>query len=405
MTQRNKLTRLVAKSGAALLLAGGFAVAGDAGSAKSVSFDDKNPVEPAWSPCDLYDLTTLYSNSDNPFIQKVKLQGRYHGQYEHIDVDGGPFTDDASWNHRRFRLGAKIDLLNNMQFAFNYNVANGRQFTQGDFIDGLEDMTLKIKPSFVDSVTLGKMKNKITREESISSNDIKTLERSHFVNSYNAGRPWGVEVGQEAFGLKHAFGLFTGGAYDNDGMQSRFPNFENGGLMATYRAEKDLGDASLHFDYQYSDWTGRDNVSRYLGSNARNLFALGYVKEGDLGGLLVDLMYADDIRQAAGNAALDSGAFGLTILPHYNITDNLELVGRYAYASQVDDENPFDNVRGTNSDWVQDLHTFYVGLNYYICGSNLKTMLGYEYATGESIRNGGTDYNAGAFSFAVRTKW
>ena len=55
---------------------------------------------------------------------------------------------------------------------------------------------------------------------------------------------------------------------------------------------------------------------------------------------------------------------------------------------------------------VEDYHTLYAGLNYYVCGDNLKIMGGYEYATGKVFGNPNTrDVDSGSWMLGVRTSF
>ena len=88
-------------------------------------------------------------------------------------------------------------------------------------------------------------------------------------------------------------------------------------------------------------------------------------------------------------------------MPTYEITEKLEAVAKYAYMDQGQNQRTQRfNVRQR----VADYHTFYAGLNYYICGDKLKIMGGYEYATGEEFGTG-TDITSDTWMLAVRTYW
>ncbi|MDF1815224.1 MAG: porin [Verrucomicrobiales bacterium] len=432
--------------GVSLLTAG----AAKAGDKECLIIDDKCPIEcKDFKICDIFDKTTLYKNEENCLIQSVKFQGRYHGQYEHIDVDGPRYADGDYWRHRRFRVGTKIVFLNDFTFSTNWNIGGSDGFgtnanNNHDTFNSIEDMSITWKPSDLDplvSIQVGKVKNKIMREESVSSNSIKTLERSHFVNTYNAQRPWGAEVGLKLGGLKHYFGLWSnsfdqevqpvpgGNAFRNDAGQN-WARWDHG-VIGTYRTSYEFNDCTeAHFNYMYTDVSSYGDIANAgdieAGGSAEHIFSLGTVTESGRFELLTDLLFAANVDNTPGRSGAGQGnenpfgekdAWGVVILPSYKLgcCERLEIVGRYQYGSFVNDEDPYDNVDNkvgntNNSDWMKDLHGFYAGLNYYICGDNLKVMAGVEYLTGESvdaanIAAGAADYDATAFSFAVRSKW
>ncbi|NNE92477.1 MAG: hypothetical protein HKN23_12585, partial [Verrucomicrobiales bacterium] len=96
MKQPQGLKNLFTAFGAAALLAGGAALAGDMGKAV---IDDKGVVEES-SICDIFDYSTLYK-SDAGILNSVALIGQYQGQYHSVDSNQGSNSD---WENRRVRL-------------------------------------------------------------------------------------------------------------------------------------------------------------------------------------------------------------------------------------------------------------------------------------------------------------
>ena len=50
----------------------------------------------------IWNLSELYKNNENPYIQKFDLVGRYHGQYWIADSEG---NYDNDWQNRRMYVG------------------------------------------------------------------------------------------------------------------------------------------------------------------------------------------------------------------------------------------------------------------------------------------------------------
>jgi phosphate-selective porin OprO/OprP len=120
---------------------------------------------------------------------------------------------------------------------------------------------------------------------------------------------------------------------------------------------------------------------------------------------VTDIIIGVDNSGALGGGAGNDDTHGCVVMPDYDITDKLQFVAKWAYMADHDDiSNPQDNAGGPDDPAVDDLHTFYVGINYRICGDKLKLMAGYEYATGD-VQLTGANYESDAWLLGVRTYW
>lgn len=393
-------------AGAAALLVGGSVTAGDYGKAV---IDDKCPVEAEpWSICNIFDYSTLYEGDG--FIKEIALNGRYQGQAISQTEDyGGVDNGYHEWQHRRFRLGLDVEFANNITFFSSINVSDGSgggPLTEGVFFDTWDEIGIEWEPSDDFYVHVGKMKQKITVENATSSKKILTIERSTVVNEVISDKPWGLTVGFELAGMSHEVGGWIGGA-DLDGTGERWdwPDADSRGGF-TYRGSTDVSDSTeLLWGYQFwnnsSGWASAGgSADSNLGSAYEHVAHIGTKSEwGDLG-LITDLIYGAN-REASGLIPAGNDTFGVVILPYYNITDKLQAVARYAYMGDGREQRTQRyNVRQR----LDNTHTFYVGLNYYICGDKLKVMGGYEYATSEEFGTG-VDIDSSTWMFGVRTYW
>jgi hypothetical protein len=82
--------------------------------------------------------------------------------------------------------------------------------------------------------------------------------------------------------------------------------------------------------------------------------------------------------------------YGFVVIPTYEILpEKLEAVGRFSILGAEDDEGIRSNSRylrrdnggDTNSGRGDTHFSMYGGLNYYICGDNMKIMTGIEWET------------------------
>ncbi len=434
MKKITKVKHLFITTGALLMAAG--ATAGD----KGLVLDDKCPAkcckeDPSW--CEIFDKSTLYKNENNCFVQKVALTGRYHGQYvsQSFEHSNGQSFGSHYYDNRRFRLGAKVQFLNDFNFETSWDIGEGapgnpsnlrgEEFASGDFFSRIDEMYINWKPKdfCIEGfyVEVGKKKLKITREVSTSSNKILTFERSTIANEvHNDAKPWGVATGFKLAGIKHEVGVW-GGGYENsaDGFGPRWASTEGRGGV-TYRAEKGLTDnTTLFFDYLYSNnnngnvATNLNNADEAALSVYNHVIAIGTESEWDLGvcdrkfGLVTDLIWGRDRLAQGGESIVGGGAgngnsslagqdtTGFVLMPYIDLTDRLQLVTRYAYADfarmQHSGRRAFETGQGAfqSRPLLEDVHTMYIGLNYRLCGDNLKFMAGYEHLSADMFTRPG----------------
>jgi len=409
MTLPTRITKLAIGVGAISLVAGST-FAGDYGKA---IIDDKMPIE-AWEFCDIFKMGTLYEGDG--FIKEVSLVGRYHGQYISGDEEINGVTNNGyhNWQHRRARLGIEIAMANDLTFSAEANVADGTGSRTGlindsePFINDFQDFFLEWAPKDDFFIRVGKQKQHMTREDVESSKRIKTSERSPIVNEIAGARPWGVVVGFETGALSHQIGgwLYGGHADSPQWVDT------SSGAGFSYNLAYELSETTnLYFDYVYADNNGGAGSSQGPAANGfgpayEHAFALGTEFESGKFQLMSDLIYAAN-REAGGGIQAGNDTWGFYVIPSYDITDNLEAVFKYSYMAEGREQRP--QRFGDNNDGdrdarqsVENYHTVYAGLQYFICGERLKLMGGYEYATGD-IFGTNNELNNGQWQLGVRS--
>ena len=89
-----------------------------------------------------------------------------------------------------------------------------------------------------------------------------------------------------------------------------------------------------------------------------------------------------------------SDLWGAMVLPHYDVTDNFQVVARYTYVTSSDSNGVrlarYENqVSGRGDEYNEG----YIGLNYYFYGHKLKLQTGLKYtAMNDSAGDGGSFY-------------
>jgi hypothetical protein len=347
---------------ATVALAGATATAGEMAVTSEQPVPEAAVVEEK-SLCDtIFGMTTLYEG-DNPYIQEFKLVGRYHGQYFYADADEQ--GDAEYWDTRRWRLGFAMDFLNDFAFEVNFNLEHENG---GRFFEDIEDMSLDYSGIEGVDVAIGKMKPTAGREYNTSSKRIKTIERSLVSNQVFPDKIWGLAVGGEINGLDVDLGAYAG---DLDG-DWNFSEFDAGYLL---NAAVTWNDVRLSYLYNDGD-AGNSGAEDY-----DHIFSLSYVNYGKKGyeglGFFAEAIYA------VGDESDD--VWGITLMPSHMLTDKLEGVLRLHVAGSEGDsgltvQRRYDRqVDALSSNRGDQYVGAYAGLNYYLCGDNLKLMGGVEY--------------------------
>jgi phosphate-selective porin OprO and OprP len=333
-------------------------------------------------------MPVFYSDKSSPYVQKVALIGRYHGQYYSVDAD--EFGKDSDWDNRRARLGIKADLFRVVSFEGQMNIdVDGNR---SGLFESVEDLYIDVKPWEAFGLLIGKHKPYLTREWNISSNRIKTMERSLLVNQIIPDKVYGLTALGKDGGLSWSAGVFSA-TYTE---RWKLPEFD-GGYLVNLSLGYDVGkNGQVRLDYLYNNGDSRNFVATKPYEHAVSLNYNGTY--GKLG-LTADLIYG----LGAGDVA---DVWGIVVMPHYSVTENLEGVFRYTYAdSEAGDgirlagryERQVDNLGVDRGD---NYHSIYFGANYYIYGDRLKVMSGVEYSTADL--GDGSDWDSWTWFGGVR---
>lgn len=404
----------VLRPGLAVALGGLLVGSAQAGDSKAVL----PSAEPQSSPGDWCEWLsnkpgTLYKNADNPWVQEFGVFGRFQWQAAYLwgeDVNGYEFSDDYT-ELRRFRLGAKIKFLNFFELKANANLAddarhNVLRWPGDDRVGwGYEDfdealLSFDAKKAFgIDSldalsVTYGRHKFLLSQEAHESSKKLLTVERSAISNKvYGSYRPTGVTVNAVKGPWDLTAGLFSTDALTRVGGNVDFIGGWNDSLAyyasLGFQANDDL---RFLFDFVYNDAdirSGEDNLWGYG-------WATSLAAEYDAGdwGVIANAIYGDNGTGRLGNLAPNrQGDFwGLVVMPYYWIAkDKLQGVVRYQYQGSEESRGIRLNSRYARRDHGfpvnastaggrgNEHHSIYAGLNWLICGHNLKVQTGLEY--------------------------
>lgn len=324
------------------------------------------------------------AGQDFPF---VKLRGRYHGQAFSVYGAG---SDDYGWENRRFRLGLDILFSEKLEFAFDFNMSTDGE---EEVVDNFDFMSLNYAFNPDTAVSIGKLRrNPLTREDSISSNRILTIERSLLTSRYfidNVGGVFAVHTNDQwAFGG----GILVGSTEED----LNLPTFSGSKLFKGNIAKKLTPITEIRLDYLHNPGDVDNNDVEPF----RNVFSLSSYTRSGRWGLITDMIYAHALPEARGNL------YGFVILPHYMLTQRLQLVGRYTWSGSNEPDgirllNRYERRAVPDGFELGDRHrALYAGLNYYFYGHRLKLMAGLEYTEFESV-NGNTSIFTAYSAFRV----
>jgi len=395
--------------------------------------------EPSFSICDWLASKpgNLYGNPNNPWIQDITFNTRFHWQYAMVDG----FSDDAgtgvrndfSYKNRgevrRLYFGPTIKFLEAFTLKAEANMINDDKYRGGDRDWGYDSMfelwlsaDLKkiLDPPFLDALTLnyGKYEQKYTEEHMTSSRDIFTAERSMLDTWLLPGVPVPSNPTGIWFDAKKGPHTLSAGVFSTD-HSTELSNWDDGrGYWITYRRDLkeytglDLTEISLNYIWNDTDPTDQQAINYDW---ATTLWGrIGHDRWSLRGSL---------IHGANRSNTVDQGGYfsGIDILPTYwLVKDKLMFAmrGEYARASQAEGlrlsaryARTAGNAANENLPSLAagrgDIHySLYAGLNYHYC-SNLanKILLGVEWERMENSQTNLTPYEGITWWMAYRTSF
>jgi phosphate-selective porin OprO/OprP len=334
----------------------------------------------------------LYENEDNPVIQSLLFTGRFQLDYALVDSVEG---DHDEWNIRRFRVGAKANLFKS--FVFHWEVELNPQERDPLYVR-ITDMYLDWSRSDQFHATLGKQAAPFTMDGSTSSKELIAVDRSNLTNNLWFSLEYfpGITVEGERQSWSYHAGLYSSGSINRE-----FGNFDGSVFVlavVTYDFAKRLNvkEAVLAGNYVYQDADPDNTFTRRFG----HIGSLNFKLAAGRWGLRTDL--------AGGVGHLgDSDIWGAMGMPFYNVTRELQLVGRYTYVKSAD----ANGVRlGTYENRVvlgrgDEYNEVYAGLNYYFYSHKLKAQTGVQYADMEDRAGDGGAYSGVGWTAGLRVSW
>jgi phosphate-selective porin OprO/OprP len=337
-------------------------------------------------------LTTIYDDSSNPVVQRVLFSGRFQHDFAAIGADQG---DHDEWNTRRLRLGPRVTLFR----TFTLHVEAELNPQEMDpLYTRLTDAYLQWSRSGRLVVTAGKQGIPYTMDGATSSKDLLAIDRSNLTNNIWFPQEYlpGVSVSGRSAPWVYRLGVYSAGSANKE-----FGEFDGGAAtlaVAGYDFAKALGvkEALLAGNYVHQNEDPNNTFTRQL----QNIVSVNFKLETDRWGVRSDLSTATGyLRQ--------SDLWGVMTMPFFNVTDKLQIVGRYTYL-ESDDPNgvqlaTYENrvVTGRGDEYNE----LYAGANYYFYGQRLKLQTGVQVADMNDRADDGGAYSGVSWTTGLRIGW
>ena len=320
------------------------------------------------------------ANSTDAFwITDLKLVGRYQWQNADVDSDQGNYSSHES---RRFRIGAEAKILGG-DWKLKTEININDEFSP--FYDYITDAYIKYQGNPAFNLTIGKHRPVWSYEMATSSRKILTLERSLLVNQVSPKKSTGISARGKIDNWSYVLGLFSGNIDDELGNIDYESRFSLASIGYDYSEKSRFEQMTWRLD-----WIHNSNAANNAAKPYRDSFSLNHSLKQGVIGLHTDFIHA---------SGYSDDAYGIILLPTYDISDKLQLVARYTRATGDNDslkvqkryENNVPHL--TDNGLGENYQSFYLGLNYYINEHKLKLMTGVEYAEMKDDADDGGDYN------------
>jgi phosphate-selective porin OprO/OprP len=247
-------------------------------------------------------------------------------------------------------------------------------------------------------MTFGKQGVPFTLDGATSSKELLTIDRSNLAN--NIWFPQEYMPGVSVSG-RIAPWVYRGGVYSSGAMNREFGEFSGDYFMLAlvgYDFAKGLGvkEAVLTGNYVYQHPDTDNTFTRQL----EHILSVNFKLETDGWGLRTDL-------SGATGYLGQSDLWAVMAMPFFNVTEQLQAVGRYTYIESADP----NGIRfGTYESRVvsgrgDEYNELYLGANYYFYGHKLKLQTGLQWADMDDRANDGGEYRGLSWTTGLRVGW
>ncbi|MBU2341561.1 MAG: OprO/OprP family phosphate-selective porin [Alphaproteobacteria bacterium] len=346
---------------------------------------DSDGFETLWS------RPTVYDNDNSGPLDEVRIVGRVHLDNYILESD---VRDESDFLVRRARLGVRARLFGRLEAHVQADI----DLEGGPLYSRLTDAYLAWEFSEAAELAIGKQSVQFTLDGSTSSNELLTIDRSNVANNlwFTTEYIPGISLSGRSGSWIYNAGVFSGGraAAEFGDLDDGYFALVSGGY--DFAALLGAQEAVLRADFVHNDPDDESELARPFERIGSLVFTLD---QGNWG-------FSGDIAAGDGFAG-QSDAWGTTLLPWIDLTDRLQLAGRYTY---LESDGPnglrlgrYENVvTAGRGDRYREV---YAGLNYFIYGHRLKLQTGLTYADMRDRADDGGEYEGVTWKSALRLSW
>lgn len=360
----------------------------------------------------------LYKNDANPWVQEVNATLRIQYQAAWVDGQPGNYPGSHNWTsgYRRFRAGWNARVLHDFKLQNVWNIGGVDNSTgtwdatRRQWQDHTQTST-SLYEAFVQynyrqkgyTFAFGKTNPEIYAENRVSSSSLKVPEFSIPESTVCFDSVWGFWAANDT--EKDKLGYYAGiWSTTNDGNKQIWGTWEScfTTLELSYGLDKVLLDKGrVYLDWVHSFADGEKTLARerdtFVGSTCEDVIAAYYIgRQGKFELTAEALVAMQSNVQDAGNM------FGLVLLPSYRLTDRVEAVARFQYATGDRAVNVGKNryvkaLQSQSPGYADRYYAIGAGLNFYVYPQRperLKVMTLIEYGN-SSVDGASRAKNAG----------
>jgi phosphate-selective porin OprO/OprP len=340
----------------------------------------------------IWKFAEWYDDDSNPVVQRVLFSGRYQHEYAALDADQGELGE---WNVRRMRLGPRVTLFRT--FLLHAEIELNPQEADPLYVRFTDFYVQWTRNSRL-AVTVGKHGVPFTMDGSTSSKELLAIDRSNISNNMWFPQEYmpGVSVSGRVAPWTYRVGVFSAGTANRE-----FGKFDGGAFtlaVVGYDFAKPLGvtEALLAGNYVYQHPDSRNTFTRQL----EHIVSVNFKLDADGWGVRTDV-------SAASGYLGQSDLWGVMVMPFLDVTDALQLVGRYTF---LDSARPNGVRLGTYENAIVSgrgdrYNEAYAGANYYFYGHKLKLQSGLQFATMADAAADGGEYSGLGWTTGLRIGW
>ena len=311
------LSLALALSYTSRLQAGQIVQTADSGKAvQAIDSTEESIYDKIWA------VPKLYRDDNNPYVEEFDLIGRFQEDYFNVDSDKGR---SSYWEVRRFRLGADAFFLDrHLELKAELDTNLHSYNTQAFFYNRMTNLYAAVSVCDAFNIRFGKFEPHFGYDREFSDTQQKFFERSFFDDQVIGSNDYIPAV--EATGKFGHLG-YRAAIYSTD-VNKEFGNFHGG---QAYQAE---------VNYDFSKALNADKALwslAYLHADGKNVHTNVFTNYRDAATMYFDFekqRFSMVTQVAAGHEVDDKGnMFHFQIMPGYKITDKLEMIVRYEYAT------------------------------------------------------------------------